>query len=586
MVPSPERSCQAYLRCSGCPLLIMQRNTWCLAGIFKALRPSLIRRRTAQVAALLIGISLPQISLSHSLNCQPVLSGEAKNLAEYEGFEIAAIRIVRNNVFNTSDPDENNGLFRLMNSLHIKTNEGVIRGQLLFREGQLLDVDLLKESERMLRSRDYLADAEVTLESICERSVKLLVTTKDVWVTEPQISLSHQGGHSNAGFLLSEGNLLGSGNSLAIGYKKDGEKESRIYNFSSPHLANSRLLLRLGYEDSNHGQQMHFDLESPFYSLKTPKASGVSFFESTEEVIIRFRQKDINEYEQETEKIQLFIGRAQEVSSESTARFSAGLSKESNHFSALDKTTGLVPLSYDLQYPWLQYEFIENKYSVYRNLYLMHMKEDVQIGANFWARLGYGNADFGNDYEFIRFQSRVSDLVGIGDHHLMTFHLDMDARIYKHQEQLNESVINSSLEYHLLFGEFHRWYAQLEYNKGFNLLEHSELLLGALDGLRGYPDSYQRGDTRYRFTVEKRHVSKLHLFNLIRLGTVVFVDAGKAWGAGYQDQHLLANVGVGIRLSSSKARVGNVVHIDWAYPLVDRDLVPSHQWVLKASHQF
>lgn len=127
----------------------------------------------------------------------------------------------------------------------------------------------------------------------------------------------------------------------------------------------------------------------------------------------------------------------------------------------------------------------------------------------------------------------------------------------------------------------------LRYDLGQDLAQYEELTLGDITGLRGYPTDFQRGDESYVFTLEHRYFSDLHIFNLMRLGAVAFIDVGKAWGIEeYGYSPLLSNFGVGLRLSSSKVRIGNVVHIDIATPMTARDGVDKYQLTIGAKQRF
>ncbi len=87
--------------------------------------------------------------------------------------------------------------------------------------------------------------------------------------------------------------------------------------------------------------------------------------------------------------------------------------------------------------------------------------------------------------------------------------------------------------------------------------------------------------------MEHRYFSDLHIFNLMRVGTVVFFDMGKAWGIEqYGYSPLLSNVGFGLRLSSSKVRIGNVVHIDVATPTTAREGLGKYQITIGAKQRF
>jgi len=50
----------------------------------------------------------------------------------------------------------------------------------------------------------------------------------------------------------------------------------------------------------------------------------------------------------------------------------------------------------------------------------------------------------------------------------------------------------------------------------------------------------------------------------------VFADVGRTWGTGIvgnSDPGLLRDVGFGLRLGNTRSGLGNVLHIDLAFPL-------------------
>src|SRR5688572_14293749 len=72
---------------------------------------------------------------------------------EAAGAVIGTIRLERLNVFDTRVPEEDTVLFRFANRLRIVTRESTIGSQLLFGSGDRYDARLLRESERLLRTR-------------------------------------------------------------------------------------------------------------------------------------------------------------------------------------------------------------------------------------------------------------------------------------------------------------------------------------------------------------------------------------------------------------------------------------------------
>ncbi|RYZ93352.1 MAG: hypothetical protein EOO68_21840, partial [Moraxellaceae bacterium] len=140
---------------------------------------------------------------------------------------------------------------------------------------------------------------------------------------------------------------------------------------------------------------------------------------------------------------------------------------------------------------------------------------------------------------------------------------------------------------HYLQDEKNRWYARVEFGVGENLPQYKELTVGDINGLRGYPTDYLRGDKRYVFSLERRYFSDIHIFNLLRVGGVVFFDAGKAWGLPNEPESpLLSDVGIGLRFSSTKVRIGNVIHIDVAMPTKSQDGLSKYQLTIGAFERF
>jgi hemolysin activation/secretion protein len=88
--------------------------------------------------------------------------------------------------------------------------------------------------------------------------------------------------------------------------------------------------------------------------------------------------------------------------------------------------------------------------------------------------------------------------------------------------------------------------------------------------LRGYPLRYQAGEGRWLFTAEQRFFTNWFPFQLFNVGAAVFYDMGATWGRdplGSASQGLLRDFGFGLRLGNSRSALGNVLHLDVAFPL-------------------
>jgi hypothetical protein len=508
-------------------------------------------------------------------------------LHEHQGKTIASISYKNANVFDESNTEEDNRLFRFLNRIHVHTLKEVIASQLLFDEDDKLSADAVTESERLLRSRNYLANAYIALSRICSDSVHLTVYTQDSWTTEPQISFGHTGGQTSAGFALSEGNFFGSGNSIAIGYSQDPDRSGISYYFSSPHFLNSRLTARLGYSDNSDGEDSIVDIAYPFYSLKTPIAFGFRSEQLTQLEPIRFKGDVIEEYRHSIEHHELYFGKALDIRSTHTHRLLVGVAEETDRFATTEVTLGPLPKNIDIFYPWLEYQFIENQFSVYRNIDQIQRTEDIAMGKKLILRVGHGS-EYWNADDVTVYSGTYSDVLEASKRHIVRLAASVEGKHYAQSANAGSMVAGTEVSYYYLSDPRNRWYARLRYDIGEDLQAHEELTVGGTVGVRGYPLDYQRGDQRYILSLERRYFSESHLFNLFRVGGVAFFDAGRAWGSdrfNTSTEHL-ANVGLGLRISSSKARIGHVVHLDVAFPVTDRQEADSVQWLIKAEQTF
>jgi hemolysin activation/secretion protein len=116
-----------------------------------------------------------------------------------------------------------------------------------------------------------------------------------------------------------------------------------------------------------------------------------------------------------------------------------------------------------------------------------------------------------------------------------------------------------------------------------------QLTLGGDNGLRGYPLRYQAGTSRALLTLEQRYYTKWYPFRLFHVGAAAFVDVGRTWGTdvtGAGSLGWLRDLGVGLRLGSSRSSFGNVVHIDVAFPLDGDDDIDSVQLLVTTKASF
>ncbi len=504
-----------------------------------------------------------------------------------EGKTLRNIRFLQMNVFDENNPEENNRLYKILNKLHIKTRTNVVESQLLFKAGDRINYKIIDETARNLRTRKYLTNAYILPEKVCGADVDIVVITQDAWALEPQVKFSRKSDDNQTGFAISDGNLFGTGNSFSVGYEESELRNTVNYEFSNPYFLNKQIAVRALYGDTSDGRNTLLSVARPFYSLDTPKAAGLKVSDLSQVEQIRSRGVVVNTFLHQAVENEIYIGRATDINPSYTQRWLVGFTQEEDSFFIHEDTLQPIPQRDKAIYPWVEYQYLQNEYGVFKNLNQIQRPEDISIGQTMTIRVGAGGTAFGNTSDVLRYKATYTNIIDLSDTHIFELEMKLDGRQHFGFNQDDPTIFTSSAAYHYLQDEKNRWYARIEYGIGENLPQYQELTVGDITGLRGYPTDYLRGNQRYLFTVERRYFSDIHIFNLLRLGGLVFFDAGKAWGLPHEpNSPLLSNVGIGLRLSSTKVRIGNIIHIDVAKPTATKNGISKYQVTIGAYQKF
>ncbi len=137
---------------------------------------------------------------------------ESRRYARYAGKTIGSISIERAEPFNTAG---HLWVQRAGNTVHVLTRERVIRRDLLFKTGDSLAPQLIVRNQQLLRSRDYISDADILAQtdSLDTTRVNLIVRTRDRFTIGGNLSFDTR---DRMGVGLYESDLFGSGNTLRV----------------------------------------------------------------------------------------------------------------------------------------------------------------------------------------------------------------------------------------------------------------------------------------------------------------------------------------------------------------------------------
>lgn len=171
-----------------------------------------------------------------------------------------------------------NILSRTGNRLHIKTQPGTIRNLLLVRKNQPFDPLLVKESERLVRSMNYITDVSFFVQVAPESpdSVDIFIRELDSWSLIPGGSISA----SRHNFKLRENNFIGLGHTFQNGMVWNPSTGDVAYRmeYYVPNIRNTYINSTLQYGTDEYGNFIkNFAVDRPFFSPLAKWAAGVNF---------------------------------------------------------------------------------------------------------------------------------------------------------------------------------------------------------------------------------------------------------------------------------------------------------------------
>ncbi|MCA6074817.1 hypothetical protein [Fulvivirga sedimenti] len=175
---------------------------------------------------------------------------------DFRGMRINSIRhypvqLITGSVTDTLRESSNSFIDKLDES-HIDTRTRLVRNNVLFTEGDLLDPFRMADSERILRLFEYINDARIyVLPSIDnEGSVDVIIVTQDRFPWGLDLDISSL---SKFEIGLSQRNILGTGNELSAGFirnKNDEPQNGYVVQYVSAPYKNTFTNLTLTAENS------------------------------------------------------------------------------------------------------------------------------------------------------------------------------------------------------------------------------------------------------------------------------------------------------------------------------------------------
>lgn len=160
--------------------------------------------------------------------------------------------------------------YDLLNVIHIETREATVRKLLLFNEGEIVDLNLMLESERFLRDQSFLSDASIEVNREGD-STFVDVHTSDNWTLTLPFSLGFSGSewsydNLNYGIGIQESNFLGLGQKVGFYYGHNEFRDMWQAEYSDPHFLFRYNRLDFLYSYNTDGYLASWQMYVPFLS--------------------------------------------------------------------------------------------------------------------------------------------------------------------------------------------------------------------------------------------------------------------------------------------------------------------------------
>ena len=502
---------------------------------------------------------------------------------------VGEIKLRKLNVFDLSNEEENNWLYRLANRLHIVTKDHVIRGQLLFEPGEKYDKRLIEETERILRQNRYLysASIETTLQE--DGTVDVLVTTQDVWTLGPDLSLSRNGGENRSRFGIEEQNLFGLGQTIRFTHEENVDRRSNSFEFGDRQLGQSWVSAYLQISDNSDGETNQLAIIRPFYALDARWSAGARALNDDGRDALYMLGDESAEYHRDRELFTAFVGWSKGLRDGRARRWIAGVVYDDNQFSAVPVPTlpSAIPTDRKLVYPYLSFELLQDEYEITSNRDQIGRQEDFLLGARITASIGWATESFGADRDALLYSATASRGYGSIDSKTLLLSANASGRLESgHSANV---LATMGARYYVTQSSKRLFFVGLQGTAGLALDLDNPVQLGGDSGLRGYPLRYQNGDSKLLVTVEQRYFTDWYPFRLVRVGGAIFADVGRVWGRnplGGEPLGWLKDVGFGLRLAPTRSSSSKMVHLDIAFPLDGDSTIDSVQISLEAKRSF
>jgi hypothetical protein len=496
------------------------------------------------------------------------------------GKVIESIETVRLEVFEDRDPIPNDlvgiPVRRLVNGLHAISHERVIRREMLFKEGDVYDQDVVDEMARNMRLRMPMQVSVVVIvptKGTTKDKIKLLVITKDIWSLRLSFDLSAGSGGLEKFLLVpQETNLFGLHHTAQATFLLQPASYTVGLGYKVPRFGNSWVGANAAasvtmnrQSGAPEGSGASLAVSRPLFSTRTSWAWTASVDYSTG--IVRryvnahtglFNSKETpnvvdnipTEYKSSTRAASVGLTRSFGVVNKNN--FGLMLTASHDLFrmfnteafdprAVADFEQRFVPVGEDRVYPTLSWTSFSNTFLRTLDIGTLALQEDYRLGHDVGVAFYPVAKALGSTRDLIGVSARASYSIAISDGLVR-------ASVASFAEDAGGEISDGSVSGAFTAITPRLGIGRIVMNASFvnrykNYLR-SKIILGGDERLRGYPSNFFFGKDAVYYNLEFRSTS-VELLKFA-FGAVAFFDAGDA-AQGFTLLHAKQSVGVGLR---------------------------------------
>ncbi|MDY0102714.1 MAG: hypothetical protein RBS07_07220 [Lentimicrobium sp.] len=479
-----------------------------------------------------------------------------KPYSTFEGKTIRNINIVTLDPFGNSIGDtivsSLNFLTRAGNKFHLQSRASAIRNLLLIKKNQPFDALLVTESERLVRSMNYITDVSFYVEAVRKSpdSVDVFIRELDKWSLIPGGSISA----SRLTFDLRENNFLGLGHEFQNNFvwnhsNSDFANRTRYF---IPNYRNTYINSTLEYgtdENGNFIKSIAFD--RPFFSPFAKWAAGINISQQLnigpfgQVNFMRFKYnrqdywagnavrifKGITDYERTTN----FISSARFIRTRFLEKPSETV--DTLHFYT-DENFYIVSIGVSSRL------YVKDKY-----IFKFGIAEDVPVGKVISLTGGY---QVKNNIERVYLGTRFS----AGNYYSWGYlSSNFEYGTFLRSSKAEQGVFSAGINYFTNLIEIGPWklrqFIKPQFIAGINRIDYDSLTINNEYGLRGFNSPLLSGNSRILLTSQTQlyapwdfvgfHFGPYFTFSLGMLGDVE---------KGFRDSDLYAHIGLGVLIKN------------------------------------